>query len=47
MFICFAAFVELRGVEPLSKHGHHKSSTCLVPYYLSVYDRTETNQSHT
>ena len=28
--------VELRGIEPLSKHIHQKLSTCLFHYWLSA-----------
>ena len=37
-------FVELRGVEPLSKHILQKLSTCLFSYCLSAMYRKETNQ---
>ena len=36
--------VEVRGVEPLSKHILQKSSTCLLTYYLSGENRKITNQ---
>lgn len=37
--------VEVRGIEPLSKHNIQKLSTCLFPYYLSAMNRKRTNQS--
>lgn len=39
--------VELRGIEPLSKHIPQKLSTCLFPYYLSALHRKRTNQCNT
>jgi hypothetical protein len=36
--------VEVRGIEPLSKHIRRKLSTCLFPYCLSAIHRKRTNQ---
>jgi len=36
--------VEVRGIEPLSKHILQKLSTCLFDYYLSEENRKSTNQ---
>jgi len=36
--------VELRGVEPLSKHNRQKLSTCLFRHCLSGGGRDRTNQ---
>jgi len=36
--------VEVRGIEPLSKHIRRKLSTCLFHYYLSAMNRKWTNQ---
>jgi len=38
--------VELRGIEPLSKHILQKLSTCLLPDWLSAWYRTGTNRYH-
>ena len=38
--------VELEGIEPSSKQGDHKLSTCLVQFWFSWCDLTWTIESH-